>query len=73
MNHVKLFLTCHKIRLKELELRRCFSKLAYLLHSENIRQHCKSNKVKIIAPTWNDEFELPNDYYSVAGIQNYIE
>ena len=26
---------------------------------KNIRQQYKSNKLKIIAPTWNDEFELP--------------
>ena len=27
---------------------------------ENIRQQYKNNKLKIIAPTWNDEFELPD-------------
>ena len=27
---------------------------------KNIRQHYKNNKLKIIAPTWNDEFELPD-------------
>ena len=27
----------------------------------------------MIAPTWNDEFEPPDDYYSVADIQDYIE
>ena len=24
---------------------------------ENIRKQCKNNKLKIIAPTWNDEFK----------------
>ena len=24
---------------------------------KNIRQQCKNNKAKIVAPTWNDEFE----------------
>ena len=33
----------------------------------------KSNKLKIIAATWNDEFELPNDSYSVSDIQDYME
>ena len=32
----------------------------------------KINKLKIIAPTWNDEFELPDGYYSVPDIQDYI-
>ena len=34
---------------------------------ENIRQ------LKIIAPTWNDEFELPDGSYSVSDIHDYIE
>ena len=32
-----------------------------------------NNKLKIIAPTWNDEFELPDSFYSVLDIQDYIE
>ena len=39
----------------------------------NLRQQYKKIKLKIIAPTWNDEFELPDGSYSVLGIQNYIE
>ena len=27
---------------------------------------------KIIAPTWNDEFELPDGSYSVSYFQDYI-
>ena len=29
--------------------------------------------MKIIAPTWNDDFELPGVSYSVSDIQDYIE
>ena len=29
--------------------------------------------MKILAPTWNDEFELPDGFYSVSDIQDYIE
>ena len=39
---------------------------------KNIRKQYKSNKFKIIAPTWNDEFELPDGSYSVSDIQDYI-
>ena len=28
---------------------------------------------KISAPTWNEEFELPDGSYSVADIQDYFE
>ena len=40
---------------------------------ENIREQCKNNKLKIIAPTWNDEFELTDGSYSVSDIQDYIK
>ena len=40
---------------------------------KNIRQQYKNNKLKIIAPIWNDEFELPDSSYSVSDIQDYIK
>ena len=49
------------------------SKFTHLLHVENINNCKKNNKLKIIAPTWNDEFEFPDGSYSVSDIQDYIE
>ena len=40
---------------------------------KNIRKQYKNNKLKIIAPTRNDEFQLPDGSYSVSDIQDYIE
>ena len=40
---------------------------------KNVRQQYENNKLKIIAPTWNEEFELPGNSYSVSDIQDYIE
>ena len=40
---------------------------------KNIRKQYKSNKLKIIASTWNDEFELPSGSYSVWYFQDYIK
>ena len=40
---------------------------------KNMRQQYKNNKLKKIAPTWNNEFDLPHGSYSVLGIQNYFE
>ena len=40
---------------------------------KNIRKQYKKNKLKIIAPTRNDEFELPNGSYSISDIQDCIE
>ena len=33
----------------------------------------KSNKFRISAATWNEEFELPDGSYSVSDIQDYYE
>ena len=38
-----------------------------------IRKQYKNLKLKIIPPTWDDEFELPGRYYSVSAFQDYIE
>ena len=40
---------------------------------KNKRKKYKNNKLKIIAPTWNDKFELPDGCYSVSDIQDYNE
>ena len=39
---------------------------------KNIRELYKKNKLKIIAPTCNDEFPLPDGSYSVLDNQDYI-
>ena len=38
----------------------------------NIKSSYNNNKFKISAPTWNDEFELPDGSYSVSDIQDYF-
>ena len=40
---------------------------------KNIKKTCKSNKFKISAPTWNEEFELLDGSYYIPGIQDYFE
>ena len=39
---------------------------------KNIRKQYKNNELKIIAPMWNDEFDLPDGSYYVSDIQDYI-
>ena len=38
-----------------------------------VKKQYKKAKFKIIASTWNDKFELSDDFYSVSDIQDYIE
>ena len=40
---------------------------------KNIKSPYNSNKFKILASTWNDEFDLPFGSYSISGIQDYFE
>ena len=47
--------------------------LAYTTHGKIFKKSCKKNKFKISAPTWNEEFELPDESYSVSNIQDYFE
>ena len=40
---------------------------------KNIKNSYNNNKFKISAPTWNEEFTLPDGSYSVSDIQDYFE
>ena len=40
---------------------------------EKFKKSYKNNKFEISAPTWNEEFELPDGSYSVSDIQDYFE
>ena len=40
---------------------------------KNIKSSYIKNKFKISAPTWSDEFELPDGSYSISDIQDYFE
>ena len=40
---------------------------------KNIKKLNKINNFKILAPTWNEEFELTDASYSISDIQDYSE
>ena len=40
---------------------------------KNIKKSYKNNKFKILAPTWNEDFQLPDGSFSVSDIQDYFE
>ena len=50
-----------------------FKTYPFIKRGKNIRKQYKNNKLKIIAPTLDDEFKLPAGSYSVSDIQDYIE
>ena len=62
----------------KLDLRRgqktvALSNLSIYYTWKNVKSLCNNNKIKISAPTWSEEFELPDGSYSVSDIQDYFE
>ena len=62
----------------KLDLRRgqktvVLSNLSIYYTWKNIKSSYNNNKFKISAPTWSEEFELPDGLYSVSDIQDYFE
>ena len=49
------------------------SNLSIYYTRKNIKNSYNNNKFKISAPTWNEEFELPDGSYSISNIQDYFE
>ena len=49
------------------------SKLSIHYTRKNIKKPCKNNKFKTSAPTWNEEFELPDRSHSVSDIRDYFK
>ena len=47
--------------------------LAFTIHGKMSKRSYKNNKFKILAPTWNEEWELLDGSYSVSDIQCYFE
>ena len=62
-----------RLDLRSLDKHVAFQNLSIYYTWKNIRKQYKNNKLKIIATTWNDEFELPDGSCSVLHNQDYIE
>ena len=72
---------CHRLLLNlgdQIDLKRS-DKYVALLNStiyytwKNIKLSYKNKKLKISAPTWNENFDLPDGSYSVSDIQNFFD
>ena len=62
-----------KIDLRRKDKYIALSNLSIYYRWKNIKKLHKNNKFKISAPTWNEEFELPDGSYSISDIQDYFE
>ena len=70
--HVLLLNLTNNIDLRS-EKTVALSNLSIYYTWKNIKSSCNNNKFKISAPTWNEEFELPDGSYSIPDIQDYFE
>ena len=62
-----------KINLKRSDKYVALSNLSIYYTWKNIKKSYKNNKFKISALTWNEEFELPGESYSVSNVQDYFK
>ena len=71
--HVLLLKLVDKLDLRSDQKSVALSNLSIYYTWKNIKSSYKNNKFKISAPTWSDEFELPDGSYSISDIQDYTE
>ena len=70
--HVLLLNLADKIDLRS-EKTVALSNLSIYYTWKNIKSSYNNNKFKISAPTWNEEFKLPDGSYSISDIQDYFQ
>ena len=63
----------HKLDFKNPNKNVALANLSIYYTWKNIKSIYNDNKFKISAPTWNDTFDLPDGWYNIPAIQNYIE
>ena len=71
--HVSLLTLIDKLDLRSGQKSVALSNLSIYYTWKNIKSSYKNNKFKISAPTWSDEFQLPDGSYSISDIQDYFE
>ena len=59
--------------LKDANKNMALANLSICYTSKNIKSAYSNNKFKISAPTWNEEFDLPDGSYSISDIQDCFD
>ena len=71
--HILVLKLTNKLDLRRGQKTVALSNLSIYYTWKNIKSSYNNNKFKISAPTWSEEFELPEASYSVSNIQDYLE
>ena len=70
--HVLLLNLTNKIDLRS-EKTVALSNLNIYYTWKNIKSSYNNSKFKLSAPTWNEEFKVPDGSYSISDIQDYFQ
>ena len=71
--HVLVLKLADKLDLRRGQKSVALSNLSIYYTWKNIKSSYNNNKFKISAPTWSDEFKLPDGSYLISDIQDYFE
>ena len=71
--HVLVLKLTDKLDLRRGQKTVALSNLSIYYTWKNVKSSYNNNKFKISAPTWSEEFGLPDRSYSVSDIQDYFE
>ena len=72
-HHVLVLKLTDKLDLRRGQKTVALSNLSIYYIRKNVKSSYNNNKFKISAPTWSEEFELPDGSYPVSDIQDYFE
>ena len=71
--HVLVLKLSDKLDLRRAQKSVALSNLSIYYIWRNVKKsHYNNNNFKVSAPTWSDEFELPDGSYSISDIQDYF-
>ena len=62
-----------KRNLKNPKKNKALANLSIYYTWKNVKSEYNNNKFKISAPSWNENFDLPDGSYSIDDIQDYFE
>ena len=62
-----------KLDLKNPNINMALANLNIYYPWKNVKSTYNNHKFKILAPTWNETFNLPDGSYNISEIQDYIE
>ena len=71
--HVLMLKFADKLDLRRDQKSVALSNLSIYYTWKNVKSSYNNNKFKISAPTWNEDFKLPNGSYSISDVQDYFE